>query len=265
MPRSDMHPSFPERARHFVTLVLFEALAALRTERQRTYLGFLWWFFEPLFLMLVFYVVFGVFMQRGGPDYLPVLLCGLVLWQWFGNSIMHCAMSIQSALPLLCSVRVEPAVFPLATFVADSVKCMLVFVVLGVVLVFMGYAPTIEWLALIPVLFVEGVLGCGACLIVAALVPFVPDLRFVISPLLRGMFFVSGVFFTIESISPKARHWLEWNPMAVLIDCGRNVLLYSQLPDPARLGRVLLIALLAVVVGTLLLHRFSHRYPKLAG
>lgn len=247
-----------------MTLVLFEALAALRTERQRTYLGFLWWFFEPLFLMAVFFVVFGVFMERGGPDYLPVLLCGLVIWQWFGNSIMHCATSIQSALGLMRSVRVEPAVFPLATFLADSVKCMLVFVVLALVLVSMGYEPSLAWFALLPVLFVEGLLACGGCLVVAALVPFIPDLRFVISPLLRGMFFVSGVFFTIDSISPKARHWLEWNPMAVLIDCGRNILMYSQLPDPVRLGRVLVMALALFGLGVFLLRTLSHRYPKLA-
>lgn len=259
-----MKASFWQRSRQLGVLVAFKALGELRTERQRTYLGFLWWFFEPLFLMVVFYLVFSVFMNRGGEDYVAVLLCGLVLWQWFGSTIMHCTTVIQGALPLLRSVRVEPAVFPLATFVADTIKFTIVLVVLVVVLAALGHPPNLAWLAMPVVLLAEALLACGACLIVASIVPFVPDLRFVISPLLQGMFFLSGVFFTMDSISPDARHWLEWNPMAVLIDCGRKILLYGELPDPWRVGRILMMAVLVLGVGVMLIRTFSRRYAKLA-
>lgn len=259
-----MKQSFWQRGQQFAVLVAFKALGDLRTERQRTYLGFLWWFFEPLFLMAVFYLVFAVFMNRGGEDYVAVLLCGLVLWQWFGSSIMHCTTAIQGALPLVRSVRVEPAVFPLATFLADTIKFAMVLVVLVVVLAALGHSPSLAWLAFPLVLLAELMLTCGACLIVAAVVPFVPDLRFVISPLLQGMFFLSGVFFTLDSVSPSARHWLEWNPMAVIIDCGRDILLYGEFPEPWRVARVMLIGLVVLALGTALLRNFSPRYPKLA-
>lgn len=250
--------------RQFAVLVAFKALGDLRTERQRTYLGFLWWFFEPLFLMVVFYLVFAVFMNRGGEDYVVVLLAGLVLWQWFGNSIMHCTTAIQSALPLIRSVRVTPGVFPLATFMADSIKFTVVLVVLVVVLAILGHPPNPAWLAFPAVLLAEAMLSCGACLVVAAIIPFVPDLRFVVAPLLQGMFFLSGIFFTVDSVSPSMRHWLEWNPMAVIIDCGRSILLYGAFPDVTRLGRVMLIGLAVLGFGILLLRTLAHRYPKLA-
>lgn len=250
--------------RQFVVLVFFRALGTLRTERKRTYLGFLWWFFEPLFLMAVFYVVFGKFFQRGGPGYVSVLLSGLVLWQWFASSIMHNSNAIQAALPLLRGVKVAPAVFPLATFVADSFKFLMVLVVLLITLVVLGHPPEWAWLSLIPILAVEGMLACGCAMIVAAIVPFVPDLRFVIAPLLQGMFFLSGVFFTMDSVSPAMRRYLELDPMAVLIDCSRAALLHGELPDPLRLGWVFLLAIVVCVIGATLLRRFAPRYPKLA-
>ncbi len=256
--------STAQRLRHFSALVLFKALATLRTERQRTYLGFLWWFFEPLFLMLVFYVVFGMLLDRGGPDFVSILLCGLVLWQGFGNSIRHCTTSIREAGAVLRSVRVSVGVFPLATFVVDSVKSFLVLLVLMLMLTPLGYLPNDAWLMLPVVLGVQLILTCGACLVVAAIVPLLPDLRFVINPLLQGLFFVSAVFYTFDSVPPDMRHWLEWNPVAVLIDCARNILLRAEWPDPLRLLRILPIALLLVGVGTLLLRRFAASYPKLS-
>lgn len=249
--------------RQLTVLVIFKALATLRTERKRTYLGFLWWFFEPLFLMLVFYILFDRLLDRGGEDFVPVLLTGLVFWQWFGNSIPHCMLSIRNALPLMRSVRVEPEVFPLATLLSDSVKFMLVLVVLLTALIALGYSPGLSWVALPAVLFVELVLTCGVCLIVAATVPLLPDLQFVISPLLQGMFFLSGVFFTIDSVSPDMRHYLEWNPMAVLIDCGRSILLYNEFPDPWRLARVFLAAVVCLGIGVFLLRILASKYPKL--
>lgn len=250
--------------RQFVMLVAFKALAELRSERQRTYLGFLWWFFEPAFYMLVFYFVFAVLIDRGGPDYVAVLLSGLVLWQWFNNTIMHCSTSIRASMSLLRSVPIQIAVLPLSVFLADSIKFTMVLVVLFIVLIAMGHPPTIAWLAFPAVLAVELLWASGCSLFVAAIVPFVPDLRFVIAPLLQGLFFVSGIFFTLDSLTPDMRQMMELNPMAVIIDVARQILLHGEFPDPWRLVRVGLGGLVVLAIGVLTLTSFARRYPKLA-
>lgn len=253
-----------DRARHFIVLVIFKALAELRGERQRTYLGFLWWLFEPAFFMLVYYLVFGVFLHYGGPDYIAILLCGLVLWQWFGSAVMHCATSIQVAMPLARTVKVPMAIFPLAILLADTVKFAFVFVVLVVVLAALGYPPNLAYGPLILVLLAEFVFTCGVCFIVAAVVPLLPDLNFIIGSVLQALFFLSAVFFTFKSLTPQIQHWLNYNPLAVMIDSGRNVMLYGTTPNLERLGIITLFALLALLAGGALIHVLSPRYPKLA-
>ncbi len=247
-----------------MVLVGFKALAELRTERKRTYLGFLWWFFEPAFLMAVFYFVFGMLIDRGGPGYVAVLLTGLVLWQWFHNAIMHCSGSVQGAMSLLRSVRVDVSLFPLATFVAGAFKFLMVLVVLVALLAVMGYPPGFAWVALPLVLLAEAVWVCGVSLIVAALVPFVPDLRFIIAPLLQGLFFVSGVFFSLDDLPEKAQAILEYDPMAVIIDCARIVLLEGRAPDLWRILRVFAAGVVVLAFGLMLLRCLASRYPKLA-
>ncbi|MDN5924688.1 MAG: ABC transporter permease [Xanthomonadales bacterium] len=253
-----------DRARHFMVLVLFKTLAELRGERQRTYLGFLWWLFEPAFLMLVYYLVFGKFLNYGGQDYVAVLLCGLVLWQWFGNAVIHCATSIQTAMPLARTVKVPMALFPLAVLLADTIKFAFVFVVLILVLVAMGYAPTFAYVWLIPVLVAEFVFTCGVCFIVAAVVPMLPDLNFVVGTALQALMFLSAVFFQINTLSPVAQHWLAYDPMATIIDNGRNVILFGQPPALEHIAIICGFAIIALACGLMLVHILTPRYPKLA-
>lgn len=250
--------------RRFFELVIFKTLAELRNERQRTYLGFMWWLFEPAFFMLVFYLVFDVLMKRGGPDYVPVLLSGLILWQWFNSGIMHCTTSIQTALPLARSVKVPMTLFPLATILADSIKFAFVFVVLVAVLWVLGHPPNSAYLALPVVLGAEFAFTCGISFVVAALVPLIPDLRFVITPLLQGMFFLSAIFYSFDSVSPEMRHWLNYNPIAVIIDSGREILLYGRIPDLEKLATLMLVGLLVLVLGIWMVRSLTPRYPKLA-
>lgn len=214
--------------------------------------------------MLVFYVLFDVLMKRGGPDYVPLLFSGLILWQWFGSGLMHCTTAIQSALPLARSVKVPMTVFPLATVLADTVKFAFVFLVLVVVLSALGFPPNRAYIALPVVLLAEFAFTCGISFVVAALVPLVPDLRFVISPLLQGMFFLSAVFYSFDSVSPHMRHWLNYNPMAVMIDSGRDILMYGRIPDLSRLGLLVLASAAVLALGIVLVVRLTPRYPKLA-
>ncbi|MGB8633716.1 MAG: ABC transporter permease [Rhodanobacteraceae bacterium] len=253
-----------DRLRRYWELVLFKTLAELRNERQRTYLGFLWWLFEPAFFMLVFYLVFDVLMKRGGPDYVPMLLSGLILWQWFNNGIMHCTTSIQTALPLARTVKVPMTLFPLATILADTTKFAFVFVVLVGVLWALGHPPNFAYIALPVVLFAEFTFTCGVSFLVAAIVPLVPDLRFVISPVLQGLFFLSAIFYSFDSVSPEMRHWLNYNPMAVMIDSGRQIILYGQIPDLGRLVLLTLVGAIVLLAGVGAVSRLTPVYPKLA-
>lgn len=250
--------------KQFVVLVAFKALAELRGERQRTYLGFVWWLLEPAFLMLVYYLVFSVFLNYGSADYIAVLLSGLVLWQWFGSAIPHCATSIQSAMSLARSVKVPMTLFPLSILVADSVKFVCVFVVLVIVLSGLGHLPNAAYGWLFFILLAQFIFICGMCFIVAAVVPLLPDLNFVINTVLQGLFFLSAVIYDFRSMSPKVQYWLGFNPMAVMIDSSREVLLYGHPPDVLRIALIYVFALISLAVGIWLIAFFTPRYPKLA-
>jgi lipopolysaccharide transport system permease protein len=248
---------------HLIELILFSTYAELRAERARSYLGLLWWVVEPAMNMAVYYLVFAVIFKMGGPDYVPFLLIGLTLWQWFKSCISHGGYSIWQQLPLIRQVKLPLQVFPSVQILADTVKFLCILALLLVVLWCSGYPPNKTYVALLPVLLVEMVFVAASTSIVAAVVPLVPDLRFVIEQVLQVVMFLSGIVFSLDGLPPDLKRWFAFNPIAVLVEAGRGILMHAQWPDWSALGRVALVSLVLYAFGAWLIVRLTPRYVKL--
>jgi lipopolysaccharide transport system permease protein len=248
---------------HLIELTLFSTYAELRAERARSYLGLLWWIVEPAMNMATYYLVFAVIFKSGGPDYVPFLLIGLTLWQWFKSCVSHGGYSIWQQLPLIRQVRLPLQVFPSVQILADTVKFLCIFALLLVVLWSSGYPPNITYLALLPVLLVELVFVAAVTYVVAAVVPLVPDLRFVIEQVLQVVMFLSGVVFSLDGLPPSLRRWFTLNPIVELVDAGRGILIHAQWPNWVALGGVALASLALYAFGTYVITRLTPRYVKL--
>ena len=248
---------------HYVELVLFSTYAELRAERARSYLGLIWWVLEPAMNMAVYYLVFSLILRSAQADYVPFLLVGLTLWQWFKSCVSHGGYSIWQQLPLIRQVKLPSLVFPSVQILADTVKFVFILALLVVILYFAGYAPNVQYVALLPVLLVELLFAAGAAYCLAALVPLLPDLRFVIEQVLQVMLFVSGIVFSLDAVPEPMRRWFAWNPIAVLVDAGRGILLHARWPDWYALGRVALISMALYAFGAWLIARLHPRYVKL--
>ncbi|HEY0178293.1 MAG TPA: ABC transporter permease [Dokdonella sp.] len=250
--------------RHLIELVLFSTYAELRAEAARSYLGLIWWVLEPAMMMGAFWLVFDVILKTGGPDYLPFLLIGMTLWQWMKSCVTHGGYAIWSSLPMVRQVRLPPLVFPLVAMLSDTVKFFCIFALLLAILWMAGYPPNRAYLAL-PIVFLAVFLAAaGAGFVVAALVPLVPDLRFVIEQVLTVVMFLSGVVFPLAQVPPNLRWLMALNPVAVVMDDVRGILMHAQWPNWVGLSKVGAIALAICALGAFVVQRLAPRYPKLA-
>jgi lipopolysaccharide transport system permease protein len=248
---------------YYLDLVLFSTYAELRAERARSYLGLLWWIIEPAMNMATYYLVFAVVLKNGQADFVPFLLVGLTLWQWFKSCVSHGGYAIWQQLRLIRQVFVPAQVFPSVQILADTVKFLFILALLLLILWGSGYPPNQAYLALPLVLLVELVFAAGAAYVVAAVMPFVPDLRFVIEQVLTVMMFLSGVVISLDAVPEPARRWFMLNPIAVLVDAGRGILIHGRWPDWLALGQVAAISAALYALGSFLVMRWRPRYVKL--
>lgn len=248
---------------HYWELILFQTYAGLRAEASRTYLSCLWWVLEPVLFMLVFYIVFGLLYEQGTEDYVAFLLVGMVTWKWFANSISHGMLAIHAKGHLIAQVDLPKEIFPTVEIAMDIVKFAFVFALLLVFLWIYGIQISMAYLALPLILVTQLMLLTMFTYLAAAIIPFVPDLKFLIETLLLLAFLVSGIFFSGASIPEQYQFYFYLNPMANLIEAYRDILIHGTWPDWGATAKVGLFAFAGFCAARLLLRRFDHVYPRI--
>ncbi|MCP5419533.1 MAG: ABC transporter permease [Gammaproteobacteria bacterium] len=248
---------------HHLELILYQAYANLRAEAERTYIGVLWWIFDPIIFMSIFYIVFALLLRQKTDNFVAFLLVGLVIWRWFQNTVTNGSNAILNGQSLMRQVYLPKLIFPLVTILSDLFKFTLVFTLLVIYLWASGHSIGLPYLTLPFLLFVQFLLIMGTTCVTASLVPLLPDLRYLIGHLLQLMFYVSGIFYSGESIPEKYRAYFYLNPAANLIESYRDILLNNRWPDLRAMLIITLLALFLILIGYKLVTTFDHEYPKM--
>ena len=248
--------------RHYLQLIQIKVVGNLQAESSRDYLSYLWWVFEPVLQMVAYYFVFGILLSRGTENFVAFLMTGLIPWLWFVKSVNRSTMSIVSGKALMMQVYIPKIILPAIVICQDAVKQVVIFTLLYLFLLFYGIAPSLHWVA-VPLLALSQLLVVAAfAFFVAAVVPFMPDLRFLVSTGLQMMFFCTGIFYSIDRLPVRFQKWLLLNPMATLLHNYRQVLIYHQWPDWWDVLTICMFSLLAIGVMWRVIKRLDHIYPR---
>lgn len=252
----------PSTLLHTLHVVWYRALAELRAEATRTYAGYLWWIIQPLLMFGVYYIAFNFVLKSRQEDYAVFLFTGIVIWQWFAVSVQRCSGSLIAARNLMLQVNLHKSVFPFSIVVVNSVKFLVTFGILFAVLLLAGHPPGLNWLWLPLLLFIElltiAAFGCFS----AMLSPFVPDFQHILTTMLQLAFFVSGIIYDLSVIPDPYQRILKLNPMAVIIEQTRSVLMSNATPDLTQLLLPLGCGLVVLCASLSLIHRLDKLYPK---
>jgi lipopolysaccharide transport system permease protein len=248
---------------HHWDYIFYKAIANIRAESSKYYLSFLWWILQPIMLMGLYYLVFAVILERRTPDFVAFLLVGISTFLWTNQTTTHCMQSIQQGRGLMNQVEMPKIIFPSVFIFMDMIKFAFVFIVLVFYLnIFGGIPAGLSYLALPLILVVHLLFTALLGYIAAAVIPFLPDLSFVITLGLRVLRYLSGIFFPLSSVPEDIRFYFYLNPMAVLIEEYRNILIYGQWPNWMSLGLVGLFCIIGLALVFALIRRLDHIYPR---
>ena len=156
--------------------------------------------------------------------------------------------------------------FPLAVLHEGLYRQMAVFLFLLVFIAFAGFTPHASWWYLLPIVVVQYLLIIGCGLIAALLVCAKRDFQLLISLGMVFLLFMSGIFWDIRAIEdPTLANWLmTLNPLAVLIDSYRQVLMMHQAPDINRVAIIFVEAAVLISLALLSYRRLHYWVAKKA-
>lgn len=230
-------------------ILFYRTKAQIKAEAQNNYLGYFWFLLEPLLTTAVLYFVFGFLLGSRGPEAALFILVGILIWQWFSAGFTSGMVSLREKLPILQAVKVPKYLFPLVNILAATWKFLWVFLVLILLANGLGFSLNLSYLWLPLPFLVMLLLIIGLAMPFSIAVAFMPDLTMFVNSILRLLFFLSGIFFTIEVVPEHLQDWFLANPIARLMISFRVILIEGQSPDLGSLFYCLLWGLGALVVG----------------
>lgn len=215
-----------------------------------SFLGLLWSFLNPLFMLAVFTFVFStVFQSRWGGDsgskteFALVLFAGLIVFNLFVECINRAP-----GLILFNTNYVKKVVFPLEVlpFVGLLSALFHTLISLGVWLVayalFFGIPHlSVFYLPLVLLPFCLFLMGLSWAL--ASLGVFLRDVSQFIGLLTTALMFISPVFYPATAFPEDYRYILYLNPLTTVVEQTRNVLFWHKTPDFLMLGIYWLVTL----------------------
>jgi lipopolysaccharide transport system permease protein len=202
-------------------------------------LGLAWSFFNPVLMLTVYTFVFSVvFKARWGladdeskTQFAVVLFAGMMVHGLFAE-VLNRAPSL-----ILANVNyVKKVVFPLEILPVVSMGAALFhsLISLGVLLIaFIIFNGYLYWTAvLIPVVLLPLIiLTLGLAWMLTSLGVFLRDVGQTIGLVTMILMFLSPVFYPVTALPEHLRSWLMLNPLTLIIEQAREVLIWGHLPN----------------------------------
>jgi lipopolysaccharide transport system permease protein len=254
-------------------------LRDLKSRYKNSLLGVLWSLLNPLFMMLIYTILFTILIPNDEIHHYPVfILVGLIPWNFFSGALLASTVSITNHASLVKKVYFPRILLPLSTICSNFVNFLLSLIILVVFLFAYDIGITIHALWLIPILITQIIFMIGLSLIFSALHTFYRDVFMVLEVGMLAWFFLTPIFYPLEwvteqanlmDISFNAARVMRWlNPVASMVDGYRTVLwgnIGNQVPgsmDPLALLRTLITAVIVCIIGYIIFRRAEHLFGE---
>jgi lipopolysaccharide transport system permease protein len=200
-------------------------------------LGVFWSLLNPLVLLAVYLLVFGLIFPSKIPHYPLYLLAGLACWIFFATSVQSAARSLIDSAELIKKVRFPRQLVAFSMVATQAVTFAVMLVVLiALSLAFVPDARAKVWLAIpLGAVFVAEV--AGLALVAACLNVLFRDVEHVLAAALLPWFFVTPILWSSLTLGDDAErhatllrvlHWV--NPVAPPVFAIRDAIWSGHLP-----------------------------------
>jgi lipopolysaccharide transport system permease protein len=219
--------------------------------------GRIWSFITPLFMLTIYTFVFGfVFKSRWDIDgnesqmaFVLTMFCGLAVFNIFSESVSASTTIVSRNVNY-----VKKVVFPLEILPVNMLMTSLFFSGVWFIILFAGIVIFLNKICVtaicLPLVICPLIiLSQGICWFLASLGVYIRDMEHMVNLLLRALLFMTPIFYPVTRIPEKFRFLFLFNPLAVIVQEMRNVLLFNKWPNWWLLGIVTVFSLIVFQFG----------------
>jgi lipopolysaccharide transport system permease protein len=213
----------------------------IKARYRGSVLGFFWSLANPLLLLAVYSLVFGlIFRQRieGAQPYPLFLISGLFPWIWVSTSILEGTMSVLANAGLIRKAAFPAELLPMVSVLSNLVHFLFALPILAAALLIgraMGFdlgGPACLLLPLVMALHIPMI--AGIVLGLSALNVHFKDVRDLTTNAITLLFFLTPILYLMSALPEKIQLVIHLNPFTPFFLAYQEVLFFGVVPGPFR-------------------------------
>lgn len=246
---------------------IYAAKSDLKAEVADSYLSWVWWILEPLCFMLIYTFIFGV-VFNAKEDYFPIFVyTGLTAWNFFSRCVKLSTRMVKRNKGIISKVYLPKFILAETTLLVNAFKMLISFVIIVVMMVVFRVPLTGYILMVLPMLLLLVLLTFGCMCVIMHFGVYVTDLANVTDIALRLIFYMTGIFYSIDKRIgknyPMLAHIMgKANPMAFIVNGLRDSMLYGSRPSLKLTALWFVLAALISLWGVWLIYKNENNYVK---
>ncbi|MFT8870769.1 MAG: ABC transporter permease [Sporolactobacillus sp.] len=212
------------------------SLYELKSETSNNYLGMAWIVLNPLIQIMIYWLIFGQIIGKGGVTvengetipYIDWLIAGIYIWFFLQPSIIQGSKSIYSRIRFIAKMNFPMSTIPTYVIFEKFYQHLLLTVIIVVILQFTPYKLTFYVLQLPYFMFASLAFLIAVSLITSTLSTIVRDLHQILISVMRMLFYLTPFLWEpskLGNLPAFVHHLLLLNPMYYLVQGYRATLL----------------------------------------
>lgn len=197
--------------------------------------------------------------------YFPIFVfVGLTLWDFFNKNVQGSVKMVRNNSAIVSKVYIPKFILILQRMMVNGFKMLVSFGLIVIMMIIYRVPVTWNILYMIPIMLVLWMLSFGIACIVLHFGVFVDDLYNVTTVVLRLVFYMSGIFYSIGDRleGPLRSVLLYCNPVSMLIESARMCMLYSSVPYRGLIVFWGAVALGLCFLGVRTIYKYENSYVK---
>ncbi|PJI09716.1 ABC transporter permease [Clostridium sp. CT7] len=234
----------------------------LKLKYRNSALGFFWSFLNPIMLLIVYSFAFKYIMRMKTPNFTVNLLAALLPWQFFQGAVQGSTTSIISNSNLIKKIYFPRQIMPLSIIFSNFISFLITLVILFGAIAFSNvkFSFTVVLLPIILLLLLG--FSIGLSLLLSALNVLYRDVSHLVEVLFMLWFYLTPIVYVMETVPVRYRPLLLLNPITIMVDSIRMVLIQGKVPSIFYFVAMLLWDIVVLYIGDKVFRKIENSFAE---